>query len=130
MDNSLLLLGHGWENALQSAEYCTSYDLNLYDDLDWRFETSSPIPKTRPDFVPFDGCRYQSVELDLLPPSRASEPVTILTAERAVECVMITRVIGMKVKSSGQQLHGRSGETGLDTISVERGWWMEEKKKI
>lgn len=40
---------------------------------------------------------------------------------------MVAGSVGMKVTSSGKDLHERPGVTGLDTLSVESGWWMYEK---
>jgi hypothetical protein len=105
------------------------HSMSLYDDLDLElFGANSPASKVEPDFVPFDAGRYHSVDANNLPPSRASVPVNILTDWGTMECVMVAGLIGMKVKSSHKELHGRPGETGLDTISIEPGWWMEEKK--
>lgn len=41
---------------------------------------------------------------------------------------MVAGSVGMRARSSGKDLHERPGETGLDTLSVESGWWMYEKK--
>jgi Domain of unknown function (DUF4419) len=101
---------------------------SLYDGFDLELVgADTPASKVKPDFVPFDASHYHSVDANNLPPSRASVPVNILTDWGTIECVMVAGLIGMKVKSSGKELHGRSGETGLDTISIEPGWWMEEK---
>jgi hypothetical protein len=108
----------------------TSYhSMSLYGNRDFELFGADPPPsKAKPDFVSFDASHYHSVDAKNLPPSRASVPVNILTDAGPIECVMFAGLIGMKVKSSGKELHGRPGETGLDTIPIEPGWWMEAKK--
>ncbi len=43
------------------------------------------------------------------------------------ETLTVAGSVGMKARSSSNALDGRPGETGLDTLSVESGWWMYER---
>ncbi|KAE9368806.1 hypothetical protein N431DRAFT_486270 [Stipitochalara longipes BDJ] len=90
---------------------------------------SEEKPEAKPVFVPFDATIYHSVDADNLPPSRASVPVKILYDDYTIECEMVAGLIGMQVTSSGEDFHARPGEKGLDTLSMEPGWWISEKKR-
>ncbi|CZR52789.1 uncharacterized protein PAC_02666 [Phialocephala subalpina] len=87
------------------------------------FTMADPTP-----ILQLDNARYHRVESDEVPPGWASVPVELNDDGLITPCTMVAGSVGMKVKSSGKELHGRAGETGLDTISIESGWWMYERK--
>jgi Domain of unknown function (DUF4419) len=74
-----------------------------------------------------DDARYHCIETTDVPPGWASVPVKLDDDGNITWTVMVAGSVGMKVTSSGKDLHERPGETGLDTLSVESGWWMYEK---
>ncbi|KAE8444443.1 hypothetical protein EG329_000534 [Mollisiaceae sp. DMI_Dod_QoI] len=75
-----------------------------------------------------DGARYHRIETSAVPPGWASVPIELDDDGHKIPCTMVAGSVGVRVKSSGQGLHERVGETGLDTISIESGWWMYERK--
>lgn len=75
-----------------------------------------------------DEARYHRIETDAVPPGWASVPVELDDDGNIIPCTMVAGSVGTRVRSSGKELHNRSGETGLDTISIESGWWMFERK--
>ena len=81
----------------------------------------------KPVFVPFDASVYPCVDADNIPPGRASVPVQLDDDGFITECVMTAGMIGMRVSSSGEDLDGKFGRKGMDTISIEPGWWMTRK---
>ncbi|PVH74854.1 hypothetical protein DL98DRAFT_385132, partial [Cadophora sp. DSE1049] len=70
-----------------------------------------------------DDARYHRIETDAVPPGWASVPVKLNDDGIETDCVMMAGLVGTKYSSSGQELH-RKTETGLDTLSIETGWWM------
>lgn len=42
---------------------------------------------------------------------------------------MVAGSVGMRLSSSGLELHSRKGYMGLDTIQPTSGWWMYETSK-
>jgi hypothetical protein len=78
----------------------------------------------------FDATIYHKVDPDNFPPSRAFVPVKIMYDWGNIECMMVAGLTGMRVTSSGKDLHGKPGKKGLDTISIEPGWWMYEKQVL
>jgi Domain of unknown function (DUF4419) len=75
-----------------------------------------------------DEARYHRIDTDEVPPGWASVPVELNDNGTIIPCTMVAGSVGTRVRSSGMELHERPGETGLDTISIESGWWMFERK--
>ncbi|KAF4626846.1 hypothetical protein G7Y89_g11311 [Cudoniella acicularis] len=83
------------------------------------------------DYAPvlqLDDVRYHKIESDEVPPGWASVPVKLDDNDNITRCVLVAGLVGMKVTSSGKDLHEKDGVTGLDTISPISGWWMYETK--
>ncbi|KAG4433843.1 hypothetical protein IFR05_010661 [Cadophora sp. M221] len=80
--------------------------------------TGPPTP-----MLQLDDARYHRIDSDMIPPGWASVPVKLNDSGVITECVMIAGLVGAKYSSSEQELNG---EAGLDTISIESGWWMYE----
>ena len=77
-----------------------------------------------------DEARYHRIERKDVPPGWASVPVTLddqVKGEKTY-CVLVAGHVGMKLTSSGKNLHAKDGVTGLDIISPVSGWWMYETK--
>lgn len=58
-------------------------------------------------------------------------PITVQEYGREVKAVMVAGSVGLRASSSGEELHAykemKEGEkTGMDTVSVENGWWIIE----
>ena len=75
-----------------------------------------------------DGARYHKIETTDVPPGWASVPVELNDNGAITKCGMAAGLVGMKLSTSGKDLHKRSGEKGLDTITPVSGWWMYELK--
>lgn len=75
-----------------------------------------------------DEALYHRIETDEVPPGWASVPVRLNDNGAIIPCTMVAGSVGTRVRSSGKPLHKKHGKTGLDTISVESGWWMFERK--
>jgi hypothetical protein len=76
-----------------------------------------------------DLARYHRIETDEVPPGWASVPVELKYDNgNIIPCTMVAGSVGIRMRSSGKELHERLGESGLDTISIESGWWMFERK--
>lgn len=75
-----------------------------------------------------DEARYHRVETDDVPPGWASVPVELDDDGNIIPCTMVAGSVGVKLRSSGTDLHEKPGEVGLDTVSIESGWWMYERK--
>jgi hypothetical protein len=75
-----------------------------------------------------DEARYHRIETDEVPPGWGSVPVELHHGGTIISCTIVAGSVGTRVRSSDTELHERPGETGLDTISIELGWWMFENK--
>jgi len=73
-----------------------------------------------------DGIRYHSVETTDVIRGYASVPVKLDDNGTISWANMVAGLVGMKARSSGEDLYLRPGQKGLDTLSVESGWWMYE----
>lgn len=76
----------------------------------------------------FDASGFHTIDTQQIPASQCRVPVKLDDDGNIIECEMVAGLLGMKVTSSGEDLHNKPGETGLDTISIEPGWWMSAKK--
>lgn len=75
----------------------------------------SPTP-----VLQLDEARYHRVDTEAIPAGWASVPVELNDNGMITPCVMVAGAIGMKFSKSGNL------ETGIDTLSVQSGWWMYE----
>ncbi|KAL5322891.1 hypothetical protein ACEPPN_010870 [Leptodophora sp. 'Broadleaf-Isolate-01'] len=73
-----------------------------------------------------DGISYHSIEIKDVSLAWTSGPLRLDDNGAITETTLVAGLVGMKVSSSGKELHEKT-ETGLDTLSVASGWWMYEK---
>jgi Domain of unknown function (DUF4419) len=75
-----------------------------------------------------DDMPYHRIKTADTPPGRASLPLKLNREGNIYLANAVAGVVGMRAWSSRKDLHERPGEKGLDTLSVEAGWWLYEKK--
>ena len=73
-----------------------------------------------------DGTYYHSIKVESVPKAVSSVPVEIIDDGDITHSVMVAGLVGMRISSSGELLHGKD-ETGLDTLQPESGWWIYDK---
>lgn len=76
-----------------------------------------------------DGTEYRNFNVSEVPSGWFSVPVKIDINGSEMYTTMVSGSVGIKVTSSGKDLHEKPGQTGLDTVSPVVGYWLFESEK-
>ena len=82
--------------------------------------------KAKQPLLVLDGMSYDRVDSNKVPAGHSSVPVKLIDNGVEYEAMMVAGSVGLCCTSSGREVDG--DPKGLDTISMETGWWIFEKK--
>lgn len=88
-------------------------------------DTMSSMGEPTP-VLSLNGARYHRIETDDVPAGWTSVPVELDDDGNITNAAMVAGSVGMRISSSGLELHSGNGETGIDTVQPASGWWMYE----
>jgi hypothetical protein len=99
------------------------------DRMKWMKASAAAEHSDRRVFdLELDGAYYHCIDCDKVPRGVASVPVQLIDDLITYESMMVAGSVGMRISSSGELLHGK-GETGLDTVQPESGWWIYQNNE-